>query len=58
MYSMKCFPKEIRQKFKSDMGLVVDYLDEGEKYIPAEQEMVNLEGTMRMLHALTGKPGE
>ena len=55
---MKRFPKEIRQKFKSDMGLVVDYPAEGEKYIPAEQEMVNLEGTMRMLHALTGKPGE
>lgn len=55
MYPMKSLPKEIRQRFKSDMRVVVDYLAEGKQYEPTEQEIVNLDGTMRMLHALTGE---
>ena len=35
--------------------MVVDYLAEGEKYIPTDQEIVDVEATMRMLHALTGE---
>lgn len=53
MYSMKCLPVEIRQRFKSDMRLVVDYLAEGREYEPANQEITDVEGTMRMLYALT-----
>ena len=30
MYSMRCLPLEIRQRFQSDMRVVVDYLAEGE----------------------------
>lgn len=37
------------------MRVVVDYLAEGEKYIPTDQEIVDVEATMRMLHALTGE---
>lgn len=37
------------------MRVVVDYLAEREQYIPTEQSIVDLEATMRMLHALTGE---
>lgn len=55
MYSMRCLPLEIRQRFLSDMRVVVDYLAEGEQYIPADQEIKDIEATMCMLHALTGE---
>lgn len=54
MYPMRCLPLEIRQRFKSDMRVVVDYLAEGKEYEPADQEIADIEGTMRMLYALTG----
>lgn len=55
MYSMRCLPQEIRQRFQSDMRVVVDYLAEGEKYTPTDQKIVDVDGTMRMLYALTGE---
>lgn len=55
MYSMRCLPLEVRQRFRSDMRIVVDYLAEGEKYRPTDQEIVDPEATMRMLNALTGE---
>ncbi len=55
MYSMRCLPLKIRQRFQSDMRVVVDYLAEGEQYIPADQEIKDIEATMCMLHALTGE---
>lgn len=55
MYSMRCLPLEIRRRFKSDMRVVVDYLAEGEQYIPTDQKLVDVESTMRMLYALTGE---
>lgn len=55
MYSMKHLPKEIRQRFKSDMRVVVDYLAEGAEYIPTEQEITDLDKTMHMLYVLTGE---
>lgn len=55
MYSMRNLPEEIRRRFQSDMRVVVDYLAEGEQYIPTEQRIVDLEATMRMLYALTGE---
>lgn len=45
---------EIRQRFQSDMRVVVDYLAEGKAYEPTNQEIIDVEGTMRMLYALTG----
>lgn len=55
MYSMRNLPKEIRQRFTSDMRVVLDYLAEGELYTPRDQEIKDIETTMRMLHALTGE---
>ncbi len=55
MYSMKSLPEEIRKRFKSDMRVIVDYLAEGEKYIPGKQKITDVDGTMRMLYALTGE---
>lgn len=55
IYSMKSLPLEIRQRFRSDMKVIVDYLAEGEKYVPEQQEIADLDGTMRMLYALTGE---
>lgn len=54
LYSMRCLPQEIRRRFHSDMRLVVDYLAEGEEYEPADQIIADVDGTMRMLYALTG----
>lgn len=54
MYSMRCLPMEIRRRFKSDMRVVVDYLAEGKEYEPADQEIADVDGLMRMLYALTG----
>lgn len=54
MYSMRTLPLEIRQRFKGDMRIVVDYFAEGKEYEPADQEIADIDGTMRMLHALTG----
>lgn len=55
MYSMRTLPPEIRQRFKSDMRVVVDYLAEGEQYTPTDQEIKDIDATMGMLHALTGE---
>ena len=55
IYSMITLPLEIRQRFQSDMRVVVDYLAEGKEYEPTEQEIVDVDGTLRMLHALTGE---
>ena len=58
MYSMRTLPLEIRQRFQSDMRVVVDYLAEGKEYEPTEQEIVDVGWeTLRMLHALTGRDG-
>lgn len=47
--------KHFRQRFKSDMRVVVDYLAEGEQYTPTDQETKDINATMCMLHALTGE---
>ncbi len=54
MYSMRRLPQEIRRRFRSDMKVVADYLAEGKGYEPADQEIVDIDGTLRMLYALTG----
>lgn len=54
MYSMRRLPQEVRRRFRSDMRVVADYLAEGKGYEPADQEIVDIDGTLRMLYALTG----
>lgn len=54
VYPMKYLSRQVRQRFRGDMKIVADYLAEGKKYEPTEQKIVDVDGTMRMLHALTG----
>lgn len=55
LYSMKRLPWEIRQRFRSDMRMVVDYLAEGEMYEATDREIADLDAMIRMLYALTGE---
>lgn len=54
VYEMSHLPKKVRNRFHSDMRIIVDYLAEGENYVPSKQEIVHLEAVLRMLRALTG----
>lgn len=53
VYEMAHLTKEERERFHSDMRIVVDYLAEGEKYIPTEQRISHPEALLRMLKAIT-----
>ncbi len=55
IYPIKKLSKRMRQKFQSDMRIVADYLAEGKKYEPVDQEITDIDGTMHMLYALTGE---
>lgn len=54
VYEMTSLPREVRQRFQSDMRIVVDYLAEGKNYVPTRQKIVHLEALLMMLSALTG----
>ena len=54
VFDMRYLSKEVRNLFKSDMRIVVDYLAEGENYVPTDQKIVHLEALLLMLKALTG----
>lgn len=47
-------PREVRERFRSDMRIIVDYLAEGENYIPSGQRIQHIEALLLMLKALTG----
>ncbi len=53
VHDMFHLPKEIRNHFKSDMRIVVDYFAEEKEYIPTNQKIVHVEALLRMLKALT-----
>lgn len=55
IFPMAHLPKEIRQRFKSDMRIVVDYLAEGDSYKPTEQVVKHVGEVTRLLYALTGE---
>ena len=44
----------MRERFHSDMRIIVDYLAEGKNYVPSGQKIQHLEEVLRMLKALTG----
>lgn len=50
---MMHLPKRIRNRFHSDMRIVLDFLAEGKDYQPTDQKIVHLEAFMLMLGALT-----
>ena len=53
-YEMRFLPQEVRQRFQSDMRIVVDYLAEGKDYVPTNQKLKHPEALLRMLRNLTG----
>ncbi len=55
LYPMTHLPEEIRQRFRSDMRIVVDYLAEGKSYQPTGQRIRHIGPMMRLLYALTGE---
>ena len=53
MYAMARLPKQVRNRFRSDMRIVVDYLAEGRGYKPTTQKVVHVEALLLMMKALT-----
>ena len=54
VYHMCYLPPEVRQRFHSDMRVVVDYLAEGKDYVPTNQKLKHPEALLQMLQNLTG----
>ena len=54
VFNMHHLSSEIRERFKSDMRIVVDYLAEQEKYEPSFQKIKHSEALLFMLESLTG----
>lgn len=54
VYEMAHLSKEVRERFHSDMRIVVDYLAEGRDFVPTGQKIIHLEALLMMLSALTG----
>ncbi len=54
VYDMRHLSQTVRTLFKSDMRIIVDYLAEGEKYVPTQQKIVHVEAVLRLLKELTG----
>lgn len=51
---MNNLPEEVRKRFTSDMGFVVDFLNEGGFERRQEQRIVHVEALCEMMAALTG----
>ena len=54
VYHMNNLPAEVRKRFTSDMGFVVDYLNEGSFENRRDQKIVHVEALCEMMEALTG----
>lgn len=54
IHHMRNLPKEVRDRFESDMGFVVDYLNEGHFENRKGQKIVHAEALCEMMEALTG----
>ena len=54
VYHMNNLSPEIRERFTSDMGFVVDYLNEGSFENRKDQKIVHVEALCEMMEALTG----
>ena len=54
LYHMRNLPGKVRERFRSDMGFVVDYLNEGSLEGRKEQRIVHVEALCRMMEAVTG----
>ena len=54
VYEMAHLSKQVRNRFRSDMRIVVDYLAERNDYKPSTQKIAHPEALLLMLKALTG----
>ena len=54
IYSMRELAREVRERFRSDMRLILDYLAEGADYQPGSQPIVHLEEFILFLGELSG----
>jgi len=54
IFHMRHLPKEVRDRFVSDMGFVVDYLNEGILEGRKAQKILHVEALCEMMAALTG----
>lgn len=53
VFQMSRLPKEVRQRFTSDMRIVVDFLAEGKDYKPTTQRIVHVEAFLLLMKNLT-----
>ena len=53
VWEMRYLPKEIRERFHSDMRIVLDYLAEGNAY-RSDQKIIHKEATIKILRVLSG----
>ena len=44
----------MRERFQSDMRIIVDYLTDGDNYQPTSQPIRHVQAFLRMMNALTG----
>lgn len=54
VYHMNNLPKNVRERFTSDLGFVADYLNEGGFESRREQKIVHVEALCEMMAELTG----
>ncbi len=53
VFEMRYLPMEVRERFRSDMRIVVDYLAEGEGYC-SDRKIVHKAALVKLLRALSG----
>ena len=53
VWEMRYLPQEIRDRFHSDMRIVLDYLAEGNAY-RSDRKVIHKEATIKMLRVLSG----
>lgn len=53
VWEMRYLPKEIRERFHSDMRIVLDYLAEGNAY-RSDRKVIHKEAIIKMLRVLSG----
>ncbi|MBO5283166.1 MAG: Rpn family recombination-promoting nuclease/putative transposase [Lachnospiraceae bacterium] len=54
VFEMAHLPRKVRERFRSDIRIVVDYLTEGADYAPTKQKIRHTEALLLLLEALTG----
>lgn len=53
VWEMRRLPVEVRNRFRSDMRIIVDYLAEGDSY-RSDRKIIHKEATIKMLRVLAG----